>query len=75
MKKRREYNIVKGYKMQITINSEIIKSQAKLLKDFLSEGGNEIKLGSCYQAISIMNGFKDWNQFSAFLKSQDEAVK
>ncbi|MFU8797091.1 MAG: hypothetical protein ACNA7Y_00065 [Gammaproteobacteria bacterium] len=60
----------------MTTMSEV-KSQAHILKDFLkqkflTQKNYTLSLGSCFQAISKINGFKDWNTMSAYLSEQEK---
>lgn len=50
---------------------EQIKAQAKILKEYLREGGFDITQSSCYNAIAKMNGYENWNTFQAKLKTEE----
>lgn len=47
------------------------KKQATVLKKFLAQNNSTITHSSCLQAISIINGFKDWNTMSAMVNPHD----
>jgi hypothetical protein len=55
-------------KLDITIN--LVKSQAKVLKDYIDTVG-EISHSSALIAIAKIYGYKEWNTFNAYLKSKE----
>ncbi len=53
------------------IPKEQFKKQAQILKEFLNKKDATITISTCYLAIAKMNGFKDWNTMSAWLKENE----
>ncbi len=51
-----------------------IKPQVKRLKDFLKEKEIILKLGHCYEAVSVMYGYPNWDTFSAHLKKNEQLL-
>lgn len=48
-----------------------IKNQAKILQDFLKQNNTPISHSACLQVIAKMQGYKDWNTFSAELNKEN----
>jgi len=44
------------------------KLQAKIIKSFLAEKEIEMKLGHCYELLSKIHGFENWDTYCAVLK-------
>lgn len=60
----------------IQINRELLKKQAKLLQDFIRQKYSiKINLSFCYQVLSNLYGYKDWNVLSAKIKENDLVSK
>ena len=41
------------------------KKQAHILQVYLKALGHDVKLGWCYEAISLIRGYANWNTYSA----------
>jgi hypothetical protein len=55
--------------MQLSLNKELLKKQAKIMQEFIRlENGEKMKLSNCYECIAKMWGYKNWNTLSANLK-------
>lgn len=55
-----------------TLGYEDIKKQVKALRVFLKEKDTSVCLGHCYEAVSKMYGYANWDTFSAILKKNSE---
>ena len=44
------------------------KKQAAILKEYFKSKNIDVKLSYCYEAISKMHGYENWNTYSAILK-------
>jgi hypothetical protein len=55
----------------MTDKIKIFKNQAKILKEYLHEGGFKISHSACLIAISKIHGFKDFNTLNGVVKKYE----
>ena len=47
---------------------EVVKLYSKKLSNLLADMGHQVSHGHCLEIVSRLNGYKDWNRYSASLK-------
>ena len=57
--------------MEIKLTTDLVKAQAKIIKEFLKGNNIEVSHSFCLEVISKIYGQKDWNNLSAALKNTD----
>ncbi len=57
--------------MQITITKERLKSQVKIIREFLATKDFNLTQSSAYILLAKLHGCKDWNILSAILKNEE----
>lgn len=51
------------------ISKATIKKKVASVRQFLSQGGNEISQNSAYELVSKVHGYSSWNEFSSYLEN------
>lgn len=49
---------------------DMMKDMANKMKSALKEFEYNVKLGHCYEVLSVMYGYKNWDTFCAILKAR-----
>jgi hypothetical protein len=58
--------------MNISINKDVLKSQAEVIRAYLKVAGMDLSQSSAYQLLAKLYGFNGWNELSAALKIEDQ---
>jgi len=56
----------------MNVELDEVKIKAKKLKAYFLSKNIEVKLGYCYEALSILNGFPNWDTYCAWLKKGEK---
>jgi hypothetical protein len=57
--------------MQIELTKDILKSQVKILREFLKANDIQLTQSSAYIVLSKIHGFHDWHELSEELKNKE----